>query len=364
MRGKELIECVLAGEKPPRAPVYGVITSDALMEHFGGEKLTPENSERVAVRAYRNMVDFTRPFADTLGPNWNTGSRPDALGYVWRHERWTKWVEKLPYDSTTGMKKLLEAEIEKFRAWQPPAENTPQQQVPDTGPPLSAASEIDRFQEELGDEVLMTGRAPIGCSHGPYFRDGLDWWTYLHADYPEVIEAWAKARHEMNLRRIASLVRPQVCPVEFVDSDLGYKTGLFFSPKFLHECGWFKRLAELVDCFHNHGVKVIYHSDGDIRPILKDLEGTGIDGLNPIETAAGLTVGEVRRQCPDLIIVGGIDNHILSNGTAAEAREVTLRCLKEGGHRLIIGTSTEEFDDAMQVENVVAALETIWDYSP
>ena len=75
---------------------------------------------------------------------------------------------------------------------------------------------------------------------------------------------------------------------------LGYKTGLFFSPTFLHECGWFRRLTELVDCFHAHGVSVVFHSDGDIRPILKDLEATGIDGLNPIETAAGLTVGHVR----------------------------------------------------------------------
>jgi len=60
-----------------------------------------------------------------------------------------------------------------------------------------------------------------------------------------------------------------------------------------------------VDCFHAHGVKVVFHSDGDIRPILKDLKATGIDALNPIETAAGVTAGEVRRQCPNLIIVGG-----------------------------------------------------------
>ena len=40
MSARELIEHVFAGEKPPRIPVYGVITSDVLMEYFGGETLT------------------------------------------------------------------------------------------------------------------------------------------------------------------------------------------------------------------------------------------------------------------------------------------------------------------------------------
>ena len=109
---------------------------------------------------------------------------------------------------------------------------------------------------------------------------------------------------------------------------------------------------------------MIFHSDGDIRPILKDLAATGIDGLNPIETAAGVTAGRVREQCPDLIIIGGIDNHMLGGGDPDAVRQFTRRCLEEGGNRMIIGSSTEEFDDAMKVECVLAALETIESFVP
>ena len=60
MRGTELIECVLAGETPPRTPIYGVITSDAFIEQVSGESLARENAEELTARTYRKYIDLTR----------------------------------------------------------------------------------------------------------------------------------------------------------------------------------------------------------------------------------------------------------------------------------------------------------------
>ena len=50
---------------------------------------------------------------------------------------------------------------------------------------------------------------------------------------------------------------------------------------------------------------VVFHSDGYVMEIMPDLVAAGIDGFNPIEKAAGMDVYALRRQFPELILVGG-----------------------------------------------------------
>ena len=77
-----------------------------------------------------------------------------------------------------------------------------------------------------------------------------------------------------------------------------------------------------------------------------------------------MSIQHLHREFPRLILVGGLDNHTLISGTADEMREVTRQCLRDGGNRLILGSSTEEFDASMKVENIMVALQTIREYRP
>ncbi len=43
------------------------------------------------------------------------------------------------------------------------------------------------------------------------------------------------------------------------------------------------RLAKMFDLMHSFGVKVLFHSDSAIRPLIGDLIGIGIDILNPVQ---------------------------------------------------------------------------------
>ncbi len=359
MRGRELIECVLAGETPSRMPVYGVITSDGLIEHEGGEVLTRQNAEELAARTYRQHIDLTRPFKENLGPTFEESLTIDDFGYTWQEERWTQWRVKTPYQTIAQMKEVLGKQIDFFRSWQPDPEKRTEEVLP-----IAAPNAAEKIQKMLGSDTLVTGWLPIGTAPGCYFRDGLENFCYLLADFPKVVTEWAQTRHQMNLRKIDAMADPVNCPLEFIDADIAYRNGLLFSPQYFRETGWFTRLAELVDCFHSHGVAVVFHSDGDLRAIMPELVGTGIDGLNPIETAAGMSIGHLHKAFPRLILVGGLDNHTLINATTDEVRKVTLQALKDGGNRLIVGSSTEEFDASMKVENIMAALETIYEYQP
>jgi hypothetical protein len=72
----------------------------------------------------------------------------------------------------------------------------------------------------------------------------------------------------MNLKKIRAYADPERCPFEHMDSDIAGKNGLLISPAFLRESGWYDRVSELVDAYHQMGVRIIFHSDGDIRQIL------------------------------------------------------------------------------------------------
>jgi uroporphyrinogen decarboxylase len=122
---------------------------------------------------------------------------------------------------------------------------------------------------------------------------------------------------------------------------------------------FFPRLRKLVDAWHGHGIKVIYHSDGNLWDVLEDFKAAGTDGLNPLEPLSKMYAGGVRQHYPDWILMGGIDvSQLLPFGTEAEVRAAVRKTIDEAGAggRLWLGSSTE-IHPAAKLENVLA----MWD---
>jgi len=74
--------------------------------------------------------------------------------------------------------------------------------------------------------------------------------------------------------------------------DMGYTQAPFISPayyrEFLLPCH--KRIAGFA---HDHGLPIVLHSCGRIRPLLEDIAGAGFDALHSIEAKAGQHVVEM-----------------------------------------------------------------------
>lgn len=104
----------------------------------------------------------------------------------------------------------------------------------------------------------------------------------------------------------------------------------------------------------NPGVKVAYHSDGNIRPIIPELIEIGIDVLNPIQPAS-MDPAEIKRDFGDkLCFWGTIDEqYTLPFGSpdevCDEVRERLRTIGKDGGlilaptHHVQLDTPTENF---------------------
>ncbi|UCD74364.1 MAG: hypothetical protein JSV91_11300 [Phycisphaerales bacterium] len=107
----------------------------------------------------------------------------------------------------------------------------------------------------------------------------------------------------------------------FLYGDLAYKNGPFMSPdhyrRFVKPSH--KRMG---DYFAARGMPVIFHTDGDIRPLIDDLIDAGVNALNPLEAKAGVDVRQLAGQYGDRLgFVGNIDARILATNDREAIRE-------------------------------------------
>jgi uroporphyrinogen decarboxylase len=138
-----------------------------------------------------------------------------------------------------------------------------------------------------------------------------------------------------------------------------------FSKSFLKSYGFFQHLAETMGILHSFGLKNIFHSDGNIYPIIPELIQAGADALAPIDTGAGLDLAKLKAEFGHQVaFVGGIDLGMISAGRPDEVRAATLRALKTAGPGggFVLGSSSEELYETLPEENILAMWDTAREY--
>jgi uroporphyrinogen decarboxylase len=117
-------------------------------------------------------------------------------------------------------------------------------------------------------------------------------------------------------------------------------------------------LCEMVDCIHDLGGKVLYHSCGMIRPLIPALIESGIDVLDPIQPVGpGMSPEQLKTEFGDrLCFHGGIDmQYLLPHGSTEEVlREVRRYCDvlgRRGGY--VLGPA-HLFQPDVPPENILA----------
>jgi len=129
----------------------------------------------------------------------------------------------------------------------------------------------------------------------------------------------------------------------WIYEDLGYKNGLFASPKVFGEL-IFPYYTELVAFFHDtYDLPVVFHSCGSTVDALPMILEAGFDALNPMERKAkGNDPFAFAEAYGDrLAFVGGLDARVLeTNDKDTIVREVTtyIEGMKSRGARLVFAT--------------------------
>ncbi|MCD6510669.1 MAG: hypothetical protein J7L11_09835 [Thermoprotei archaeon] len=120
----------------------------------------------------------------------------------------------------------------------------------------------------------------------------------------------------------------------FLYCDLGYRNGLFFSPKYFEE-QLHPVFKELCRFFKSKGMYVFLHSCGRVKDLIPYFIEEGFDVLQPLEVKAGMDLVELKEEYGDKIsFMGGIDVRLMALDDPKPIEEEVKRKVtvaKEGG---------------------------------
>jgi hypothetical protein len=341
------VRAVIHGCTPDRAPLYDLLRNDAVIRHFTGEELTTENAERVVFRCYEPAVDATRPMV-RLPRAEQEYTRTD--GRKERVFRWTVWTEHQTYADSDAYAAAKRKELDSIPAW------TTERQKQMDGHLASVAE----HRRKLG-EVFFFPTAPGVGLMGIYGEVGLEQFSYYLADCPEIIEMWIERNALAAIEWAEHLPADHGIEAVFVGDDIAYKTGPVLSPEWFRT-HYFPRFARVMAAYHKRGIKVLFHSDGNLNSLLDGLVEAGIDGLNPIEVLADMDVGDIHRRYPHLFMSGGIDvSQLLPYGKPQEVKDAVHRAIDAAEGRLMVGSSTELHND-VPLANFLAMREAVLEH--
>ena len=152
-----------------------------------------------------------------------------------------------------------------------------------------------------------------------------------------------------------------------IGDDLGTQESLMISPKMYREI--LKPVhADFISFIKARTrAKVLFHSDGDVEPLIPDFIEIGVDILNPIQTSAGKMsdLASLKKHYGNnIVFCGGIDSHrILPHGSVADVRNEVRRVIQTlgPGGGCMIGAVHTVMND-VPPENVLAMVDAVEEF--
>jgi uroporphyrinogen decarboxylase len=176
----------------------------------------------------------------------------------------------------------------------------------------------------------------------------------LYEDF-DLCRAIVDKMGQVGVAETEQLVREDVDFIFFGD-DMAYTGGMMISPEVTRDLffPWYRRYIQIA---RDAGKAMMFHSDGNIEPIIPDFIAAGLNGLNPIEPLAMDIVKLTRQYAGQLALMGNVDVDLLSRGTPEEIDALTKKCLDElkgGGGYLL--ASSNSICDYVKPENYMAMI--------
>jgi hypothetical protein len=325
---------------------YGWMTNSAYMSRAAGRDYW---SDREGV-----FAEFVRRCGVNLVPQWyllgeaqRWLEQRELMQEVNEHEQAgfqtpedvVRWIEQLPDEESIERNFNIEEAAAKY------------------------AGDINEHMELLGPDCLVIAHFGQADFMGGYTRWGYENYLVAAALYPEVMRRYyhysALQGRLQNEAIVLAREKYGIAPFTYTGQDICTSRGPIMSPEMLREL-YFPELKWCLEPLVEAGIGVIWHCDGDIRPILEDIMALGVMGLQGFEEEHGprwedmvqLTDGS-----GDPISVWGCVSVVstLPYGTAAEVRASVERSFTAAGRaRGHVVSSTSSVMPEVPFENIDA----------
>lgn len=190
---------------------------------------------------------------------------------------------------------------------------------------------INAVRRRIGDALAL----------GTFIWDGI-WSIDVVRDWDafalDLVERPEQVHAEARSKLAAAKERAQRCidgGADFliVGSDVGFNGGPFLSPTMFREFVT-PYLCQLVGFIRDRGAKVIYHSDGQIMPVLDQIMEAGPHCWQSVDPMAGVDIAEaLRRTAGRMGLMGNVACNALQDGPESALRASARYCLNVAGDK-------------------------------
>ncbi len=312
MTSAERVMRVLGRQEPDRIPHFEWIIDRKVREAICPGGTMEEFTVRMGLDAILTAPDIKK---DPIAPN------------RFRNE-WGVVLETTAEEHGFPIEGPIRS-IDDFRRYEPPDPHAP-------GRYHSLEQLVQRYKGNLAIGVHLNDVFSI-----PRYLLGFENLMMALVDEPELVRGLVDLSVQMNLAMAREVARHGADFV-FTGDDYASAERPFMSPKAFREF-FYPGLKRVVAGFHQLGLPVIKHTDGNIRPLLEMILDSGIDCLDPIDPIAGMDIGEMKALYGHRVALkGNVDcAHTLTFGSerqiVEETREVIRKAAQGGG--LIVSSS-------------------------
>ncbi len=356
MKHRERVLAALNNETPDRCPMQVSFTPEFAQRLRQDINLASDKLHNP--HGGGNTYELERALGEDLlltSVGWANSYYQDVADYL---DEWGIGWHSVEYTTPYGVGRYTEfshhplAEDDAINTYQPPDPNRPE-----------LYQEAEWVLRTFKDEYWIVGVTVTTMFECAWALRGYERMLTDLALKPELAEQLLDIPYQYHLTAAKKLTQMGVDMI-WIGDDVGAQNTMLISPKM-----WRKFLkprmanfiAELKSI--NPQLKVAYHSDGNIYPIIPDLIEIGLDILNPIQPAS-MDPTQLKRDFGDhLCFWGSIDEqHTLPFGTPADVKAEVLTRLetlgKNGG--LILGP-THHVQLDTPIQNFWAMINTITD---
>ena len=158
---------------------------------------------------------------------------------------------------------------------------------------------------------------------------------YAFYDEPELVHDMMESYTDFVVGLLPRVLDEAPLTAVYFWEDMCYRNGPLISPDMFRRF-MIPRYRRVTDFARRKGIDIFFvDSDGDVEELIPLWIEAGINGVYPLEVAAGMDVAKLRREYGrDLLLAGGIDKRVLAQDRQAIDRELarTLPVAEKGGY--------------------------------
>jgi len=217
---RERIERTLNSLPIDRVAIHDHILNPGVISLYTDKRITDFNY------SFDDVSEATRKTMDMCRfPAIPRGTDRVAMedGFIMQMDNWTEWFVKRPFNDVKSLREYYLRSIEKMET----VKFNPEKEREDYREKFLV------IQKLVGDTVIMDV-SMVGLDPG-WTRAGIELFTFLYYEEPEVISQWVRVFNETEIKRVHAVADRELSPVILVAADIATKQGTIFSPEFLRK---------------------------------------------------------------------------------------------------------------------------------